>query len=46
MALSASEYQERVRLLEIANEYRDNATRAEALQERDTYWGRATTNPE
>jgi hypothetical protein len=38
MALLASEYEERVRLLDIANGYRDNAARVEALQERDLNW--------
>lgn len=38
MALSASEH-ERIRLLDIANGYRDNAARVEALKERDSHWG-------
>ena len=32
MALSASQYEERIRLLDIANEYRANAVRVEALR--------------
>ena len=32
MALLASEYEERLRLLDIANGYRDDAVRVEALQ--------------
>ena len=34
MALSASDYEERFRLLDIANGYRDDAVRVEALQGR------------
>jgi hypothetical protein len=34
MALSASDYEERLRLLDIANGYRDDAVRVEALQGR------------
>lgn len=33
MALSASEHEERIRLLDIANGYRDNAARVEALKD-------------
>jgi hypothetical protein len=33
MALSASQYEERIRLLDIANEYRANAVRVEALRD-------------
>ena len=33
MALLASEYEERLRLLGIANGYRDDAVRVEALQD-------------
>jgi hypothetical protein len=33
MALSANTYEERIRLLETANEYRDRAGQAEALHE-------------
>ena len=36
MALLASEYEERLRLLDIANGYRDDAVRVEALQGRDS----------
>ena len=35
MALLASEYEERLRLLDIANGYRDDAVRVEAMQ---TLW--------
>jgi len=35
MALSASDYEERFRLLDIANGYRDDAVRVEALQGRE-----------
>jgi hypothetical protein len=31
MALSASSYEERVRLMEVANDYRDRASRGEAF---------------
>ena len=36
MALLASEYEERLRLLGIANGYRDDAVRVEALQDAST----------
>jgi len=45
MALSASEYEERVRLLDIANEYRDNAARVEILKEHDPHWGDLQRSP-
>ena len=32
MALSSAQYEERLRLLDIANGYRDSAVRVEALQ--------------
>ena len=36
MALFASDYEERLRLLDIANGYRDNAATVEALQGRES----------
>jgi len=42
MALSACKKEERVRLLHIANGYRDNAARVEALKDTIPTWGHQT----